>query len=253
MGPVWRAPRLPYEWAPLGSVPSDYHTATNIVGSTAAPDLDGATPERPGYATRPPPDRRSAGTKRAQALAVIVTQFLDAGVAPTQGGQRPHIVVTIDEQSLTDRTRPARLGYGDQLPAGQLRMLACDAKIIPAVLGGASEVLDVGRSMRTFTAACRTAILLRDVGCVFPGCGLPGRWAEFHHIQHWADGGPSDLHNGCLLCKRHHMLIHQEQWQVRMGTDRLPEIIPPTSHDLEQRPLRNTQHRPPVFAWPEVG
>ncbi len=212
------------------------------------PDLDGVTP-----APEPPPDRRSAGTKRAQALSIIVTHFLDAGVAPTQGGQRPHIVVTIDEQSLTDRTRPARLGYGDQLPAGQLRMLACDAKIIPAVLGGASEVLDVGRSMRTFTAACRTAILLRDVGCVFPGCGLPGRWAEFHHIQHWADGGPSDLHNGCLLCKRHHMLIHQEQWQVRMGTDRLPEIIPPTSHDLEQRPLRNTQHRPPVFAWPQVG
>ncbi len=254
VGQVWRAPRLPYEWAPLGSVPSDYHPPP---GSTETlPDVpDGATLASAGGTPMPgpPSDRRSAGTKRAQALSIILTTFLDLGVAPTQGGQRPHIVVTIDEQSLTDRTRPARLGFGDQLPAGQLRMLACDAKIIPAVLGGASEVLDVGRSMRTFTAACRTAILLRDVGCVFPGCGMPGRWAEFHHIQHWADGGPSDLHNGCLLCKRHHMLIHQEQWQVRMGADRLPEIIPPTSHDLEQRPLRNTQHRPPVFAWPQVG
>ena len=163
MGPVWRAPRLPYEWAPLGSVPSRLPAATAGDGSPVGArrrDPGGTTGVRYRPAPEPPPDRRSAGTKRAQALSIIVTHFLDAGVAPTQGGQRPHIVVTIDEQSLTDRTRPARLGYGDQLPAGQLRMLACDAKIIPAVLGGASEVLDVGRSMRTFTAACRTAILL---------------------------------------------------------------------------------------------
>ncbi len=255
-GPVWRAPRLPYAWAPFGSVPSDYPPPPLGDGSPVGADAadPGGTTRGPGTPEpEPPPDRRSAGTKRAQALSIIISKFLDAGAAPTQGGERPHLLITIDEQSLHDRTRPAQLGYGDRLPAGQLRMLACDAQIIPAVLGGPSEVLDVGRAMRTFTAACRKAILYRDRGCVFPGCAMPGKWAEFHHIQAWYDGGPSDLHNGCLLCRRHHTLIHQDQWQVRLGVDRLPEIIPPTSHDLEQRPLRNTLHRPPSFAWPQVG
>ncbi len=186
-------------------------------------------------------------------MGVIVTRFLNLGAAPSQGGERPHIVVTIDEQSLRDRTRPGQLGYGDRIPVNQVRMLACDARIIPAVLAGPSDVLDVGRSMRTFTAACRTAVLLRDVGCVFPGCDIPGRWAEFHHIRHWADGGPSDLDNAALLCRRHHSLIHLGDWQVRLGPDRTPEIIPPITHDLEQRPLRNTLHRPPTFDWPQAG
>jgi HNH endonuclease len=84
-------------------------------------------------------------------------------------------------------------------------------------------------------------------------CSMPGKWAEFHHIRPWNNGGPSDPHNGCLLCRRHHTLIHQDEWQIRLGADRLPEIIPPTSHDLEQRPLRNTLHRPPVRTWPQVG
>ena len=268
-GPVWRAPRLPYEWAPLGTVASDYNPPAGPADtdnvSTDYPDPvdeetrsgcasagtltgSGATPD-PGA----PPDRRSAGTRRAQALTIVFSKFLDAGIAPTQGGERPHLVVTIDEQSLRERTTPARLGFGDRIPAGQLRLLACDATIIPAVLAGPSEILDVGRSMRTFTAACRKALLLRDVGCVFPGCHLPGKWAEFHHITHWCDGGPSDLNNGCVLCRQHHTLIHHSDWQVRLGPDGLPEIIPPITYDLEQRPQRNTLHRPPTFPWPQVG
>ncbi len=234
-----RPPRLPTPTSTPHPTPTCDTDADPGAGATPAPE--------------PPPDRRSAGTRRAQALGVIVTRFLNLGAAPSQGGERPHIVVTIDEQALRDRTRPGQLGYGDRIPVNQVRMLACDARIIPAVLAGPSDVLDVGRSMRTFTAACRTAVLLRDVGCVFPGCDIPGRWAEFHHIRHWADGGPSDLDNAALLCRRHHSLIHLGDWQVRLGPDRTPEIIPPITHDLEQRPLRNTLHRPPTFDWPQAG
>jgi len=132
-------------------------------------------------------------------------------------------------------------------------MLACDARIIPAVLGGHNETLDMGRASRTFNAACRRAILTRDIGCVFPGCPTPGQWAEYHHIHHWADGGPSDYNNAALLCRRHHTLIHHNQWQIRLAPDGQPEIIPPTTHDPTQHPQRNTLHKPPQFHLPNTN
>ncbi len=96
----------------------------------------------------------------------------------------------------------------------QVRMLACDSGVIGAVLGGRSELLDMGRSMRAFNAATARAIRLRDQGCIFPGCDMPGLWTENHHIRHWADGGASDYRNGCLLCRRHHTFVHVGDWTV---------------------------------------
>ena len=250
--PVWRPERPPYQWAPLGTVPADYPQPDHPPpGSRLFDEETAATAGQPD--PNLPADRRSAGTKRAQAVSIIVNKFLDIGSAPTQGGERPHLLVTVSEESLRQRIGSGRLGYGDRVPIEQVRMLACDSQVVPAVLGGKSEVLDMGRAMRSFNAACRKAILLRDKGCVFYGCDLPGKWCENHHVRHWADGGPSDYGNGVLLCRRHHTLVHQGQWQVRVAADGAPEIIPPVTHDLEQRPLRNTLHDPPRFAWRETG
>ncbi len=249
----WRPTRPPYEWAPLGTVPADYSTPGRESGEPrlfpAHPPPAASPEDRVAMDADVPAERRTAGTRRAQALAIMANKFLELGCAPMQGGERPHLLVTIDEQSLRDRTGSGRLGYGDRIPVDQVRMLACDAQVVPAVLGGKTELLDMGRAMRSFNASCRRAILLRDVGCVFPGCHMPGKWAEFHHIKHWSDGGPSDYSNGCLLCRRHHVLIHQGQWLVRLAADGLSEVVPPITHDLEQRPVRNTLHRPPKFSW----
>ncbi|WP_460627504.1 HNH endonuclease signature motif containing protein, partial [Intrasporangium mesophilum] len=62
---------------------------------------------------------------------------------------------------------------------------------------------------RLFTPAQRHALARRDHGCSYPGCTIPAQWTEAHHITHWADGGPTDLTNGALLCGRHHTLVHQ--------------------------------------------
>lgn len=223
----WRASRPPFDWAPLGTVPGDYPP--------------------PG---QPPEDRRSAATRRAHALSAIVTAYLNSGAAPTIHGEKPHLLVTISEADLRRGVGHAQLGYGDTIPIAHARMIACDAAVIPAVLRGPSDIIDIGRAMRTFTAAGRTAILLRDIGCVFPGCSMPGTMCDNHHIQHWAAGGPSNLDNAALLCRRHHTLIHHGQWQIRLGADRTPEIIPPATHDPQQRPLHNKLHRPPPFSWP---
>ena len=115
------------------------------------------------------PDRRSAATRQGQALKEVLRMFLDHGDAPTHGGERPHVTVTMRYDDLQRRIADAVLSYGGPVSAAEARRIACDAQITPAVLGTGSDVLDVGRASRLFTPAIRKAIALRDKGCAFPG------------------------------------------------------------------------------------
>jgi len=126
-----------------------------------------------------------------------------------------------------------------------VRRIACDAAIIPAVLTSRSEVLDLGHTIRLFNAPQRRALELRDRGCAFPHCDRPPRWCEAHHMRSWLDGGDTDLDNGVLLCAHHHRIIHHSDWQIRLGTDRRPEFIPPAYLDPLQRPQCNRYHERP--------
>ena len=122
--------------------------------------------------------------------------------------------------------------------------MACQAGLIPVVLGGAGQVLDLGRERRLFTGPLRRAIIARDGGCTFPGCDRPPRWCQAHHIRSWSDGGPTSMNNAVLLCGHHHRIIHQNEWQVRINpADGLPEFVPPSYVDQPRRPRRNTYHR----------
>ena len=80
----------------------------------------------------------------------MLRRFLDVGFAPTQGGERPHVTVTMDLDALRGKLGTAMLDHGGPITAAQARMLACDAMIIPAVLGSASQVLDMGTAVRLF-------------------------------------------------------------------------------------------------------
>jgi hypothetical protein len=135
------------------------------------------------------------------------------------------------------------LDTGEQLTAAQVRRLACDAQLIPAVLDADSDVMDLGRARRLYTGAARRALILRDRGCAFPGCDRPHRWCDAHHLIPWTDGGGTDLDNGVLLCRHHHRLVHHPGWDVRLGKDRRPEFLPPTHLDPTRRPRRNEYHR----------
>jgi hypothetical protein len=193
-------------------------------------------------AGEPVPDPRSAACRRGQALVEALRRFLDQGTAPIRGGQRPHVTVTIGLDELRRGIGAGCLDFGGPIDAGTLRMLACEAAIIPAVLGTPSQVLDVGRANRLFPPGIRTAIELRDKGCAFPGCDRPPGWTEAHHLRHWVNDGPSSLENGCLLCSRHHSEIHRGHWEVRMAADGLPEFLPPEWIDKERKPRRNNSH-----------
>jgi hypothetical protein len=118
-------------------------------------------------------------------------------------------------------------------------------KSSPPLLGGDGQVLDLGKSRRLFTGPLRRALVIRDGGCAFPGCDRPPRWCDGHHMQAASLGGPTSVDNGVLLCGFHHRLIHQGEWEVRLGRDRLPEFIPPAYLDPLRPPQRNTYHRRP--------
>ncbi len=200
--------------------------------TTPTPAADGVKEPRP------------PALRLAQAHAAVLRRCLDAGDGPSVGGQVPHISVTIAYDPLRQAISGAALDFAGPVPAGTARRIACDAAILPMVLGGASQVLDVGRAQRLFTPAQRRALTERDRGCAWPGCDRPPGWTQAHHIVSWLDGGPTDLDNGVLLCLFHHQQAHQSEWTITLGTDRRPDFIPPTWIDPRQHPRRNHTHRP---------
>ena len=133
---------------------------------------------------------------------------------PTSGGVSATVVVTMGLGTLMGGLAAASLDTRSRISAGQARRLACEAGIIPAVLGGRSEVLDLGRTRRFHTKAQRIAIAQRDGGCTAEGCDLPPAACHVHHDQPWSRGGPTDTHTSRLLCHRHHSVIHDERYET---------------------------------------
>ncbi|WCN83009.1 HNH endonuclease signature motif containing protein [Micromonospora sp. LH3U1] len=190
-----------------------------------------------------PDDTRCAGQRRHDALADVCRLALRVGQLPENGGDPAQLVVTTDYDGLTRQLGAGTLDVGLRLTPDTVRRLACDAAILPAVLGGAGQVLDVGRQRRLVSGPLRRALVLRDGGCAFPGCDRPPRWCAAHHLRHWADGGPTSLDNAVLLCGHHHRHIHQTEWAVQLGHDGHPEFVPPAWLDPDQLPRRNHYHR----------
>ena len=177
--------------------PDQYHTIKTALDSLTDPANLHTT------------DTRSPAQRRADALGDICTFFLNHNRdIPTSGGDKPHITVTIDYQTLLGQLN--RLPEIDDNPVtpDTIRRITCDAGIIPVILGSDSEPLNIGRRTRTIPTAIRRAVELRDQGCTWPGCDAPASWCDVHHIIHWADGGETSLTNSKLLCQRHHTDEH---------------------------------------------
>ena len=154
------------------------------------------------------------------------------------------VVVRMTLDQLHTGHGAAQIGTEEHpISAGTARRLAADANIIPAVLGGKSEILDWGRSRRLYSRAQKAAIIERDGGCIC-GCGNPGVYLEVHHIRWWnRDHGSTDLNQGVLTCTRAHTMIHTHGWDIRF-IDNHPHLIPPPTIDPTQTPRRGA--RPPT-------
>jgi len=131
--------------------------------------------------------------------------------------------------------------YTGPVTASTIRKIACDADIIPILLGSQGRILDIGRTTRVFPPHIRKALNARDQGCAFPNCTIPAPWCEAHHITYWSQGGPTSTDNGVLLCTHHH-LIHKEQWNIHIKNG-IPWFIPPPHIDPRQQPQQNHHHK----------
>jgi len=171
------------------------------------------------------PDLRSCDQRRGEALVEICRRAAAAGgAAPVT--TKAAVFVTVNYQDLLTGTGAGSTLGGQFLAPETIRRMACDATIIPVVLGTDSEVMDVGRARR-LTPGLLRALWLRDRGCTIPGCTAPPFWADAHHIIHWVDGGDTSLLNGALLCGRHHspslrwgdpQIAHQRGWTATATT-----------------------------------
>lgn len=208
---------------------------------------------------------QTAARKRATALTTMVRSVLDNDLTGATGTHRPQISVVTDLDTLTRAlTRGSLPSYSEQddgplaarptpigdvkrfavaelvgtgpVPDSVLARLACDSTITRVVFGPQSQVLDVGRSERTYTGHKRRAIIARDLHCQAPDCDAPPALSEIHHTEHWArDNGTTDVATGCLLCWSHHAWVHDDLITVRQTrgrwsfTDRHGQPIPNTS------------------------
>jgi hypothetical protein len=154
-----------------------------------------------------PGDTRTPAQCRADALVEICRRYLESG----NGSRRPpRVLITIPWDTL-QICRGVIDSEAGPLPAGSARRLACDATVSRVVLDPESVPVEMGRATRIIPAALKKALELRDQHCTHPGCGVPARWCDAHHIVHWVDGGSTDLSNLRLLCRTHHRDAHQHR------------------------------------------
>ena len=183
-----------------------------------------ASPARPGPEGVETPEPSAHGeqvstpVKHGLALCQLL-EALPADMLPTAGGVSATVVVTMSLEQLT--TALSGLGVcdldtGGAITAGEARRLACTAGIIPMVLGGKSEPLDLGRKRRFHSPAQRVAMAHRDGGCTAVGCDRPPSMCQAHHDQPWSQGGRTTVEEGRLLCGHHHRFVHDPRYEHRL-------------------------------------
>ncbi len=180
-------------------------------------------------------DTRSVEQRRGQALVEVCRRATALSPAATPSGVKAAVFVTIRWEDLREATGGgtvfAGVDGGTVVGPATVRRMACDAGIVPVVLGSRGEVLDLGQTVRLFTAAQHKALWLRDRHCTFPGCTTPAHWCDAHHVRHWADAGATDLGNAALLCGRHHTIVHRDRLTATVSGDTVTWNRTPGSYD----------------------
>jgi hypothetical protein len=201
----------------------------------------------------PAADPPTFAQQQADALGLLAETALHRDLDPGTPGERYQVVVHVDAPALADPEQPGQsaLEDGTHVSAETSRRLACDAGRVVMRHAEDGQILDVGARTRTISPALRRALQHRDRGCRFPGCG--GRFTQGHHIQHWAQGGPTTLANLALLCRRHHRSVHEEGYRMAREPDGaltfwrpdgllLPEVPPPAVVPAQPVTALRAQH-----------
>jgi hypothetical protein len=155
------------------------------------------------------------GLNWTERMGVAFTELLEHLPDDGHAANGTTMLVTVDLDALRRGLGAAQLESGDDITAGEARRLACNAGLVPAVLGSASAPLDLGRESRLHTRAQRQALSLAHDSCAVSGCDRPFAWCEVHHPHAWSSGGRTDLANALPLCFFHHRRAHDDQFDLR--------------------------------------
>jgi hypothetical protein len=182
-------------------------------------------------------DPRTNDQLAADTLMDILRLAVDADPGAVFGFRRPAVRVIVTEDSLRRRGSGAIEGMPDPIAFGTVERHLCDTGVLGIRFDSDGGVLNVGRDQRLFTERQRVALAVRDGGCLFPDCGRPPSHCEAHHINQWhRDTGRTDLQDGVLLCRFHHLLVHNNEWEVKRDGARF-RLVPPRAVDPTQAPI----------------
>ncbi|MDP9027636.1 MAG: 13E12 repeat family protein [Actinomycetota bacterium] len=185
-------------------------------------------------------DPRSVEQLASDVFFHLITAGAEVDPSHLLGTGAPGVRVTVTERQLRARTGRGRLGRR-AVPIETVERLACTNGTITIAFDDLGHPLDVGREQRLFTTKQRLALEVRDGGCMWgERCDRPPSWCEAHHIEYWArDGGRTDVADGLLLCKHHHLLLHDHHWEIERrgpgGTEFW--LVPPPTHPEGERRL----------------
>lgn len=193
--------------------------------------------------------------RRAQRLSGALMDALRIWMDPTAPidpdmpmNSRIELLVMIDYDSLIGALdKPGFTPHGEYVSAATARRMACNGDILPLVMGGKSQPLDLGRRRRFFTKGQKRAIAARDRGYANPGCSMPTHRCEVHHLRPFSEGGKTNVSQGLLLCVRCHTAFHSGHFTIRV-LDGVPHVVLPKSRDPLQRPRRNWVFHPEAAA-----
>ncbi|WP_439565366.1 DUF222 domain-containing protein [Microcella sp.] len=207
----------PADAAPTARAGSDSRPGWGVgVGSDTLDDTDDRTPEQ----------------RASDTIAELLRQGVAADTSQLLGDAPIGVRIIVAAHALDARQGRGFLeGQPDAVSIATVERLACSTGTVTLTVDGhpdnAGQPLNLGRERRLFSRAQRIALAARDGGCRWPGCERPPSWCEAHHIEHWQrDGGRTDVADGILLCRHHHLLAHNNGWEIRRDGPRYL-LVPP--------------------------
>ncbi len=189
-------------------------------------------------------DPRTTEQLALDALVQMIRIAAEADPNTVFGKHRPAVQMIVTADDLRSDAGCGRIeGAPDAVSLPTIRRGICDSGIVPVLLDASGQALDVGQDQRLFTSRQRVALAVRDGGCMIPDCDRPPSWTEAHHINSYSAGGRTDVRDGILLCRYHHMFIHNNHWQIlRDGADYW--LKPPRTQDPAQTLIRLASKNP---------
>ena len=155
------------------------------------------------------------------------------------GAKRPGIKLLVTDKDLRQRRGVGFIeGHTEPVSIATIERHTCTTGVIPIKFDTEGEILNLGREHRLFSSRQGIGIAARDGGCQLGDCDRPPSWCETHHIDHWVrDHGSTNTDRGILLCRHHHMLVHNNGWEITR-THGTTHFIPPPDIDPHQKPIR---------------